>query len=206
MPLIIGVTGSIATGKSAACEMLVSLGAHHCDADRVVHRLYDPGTDAFDRIVTVFGPEIVGEDGYIDRRALGAMVFGKSEEMSKLTAAFGSIYDAVEQVVEGWRETLGSDDVALSGGGQPDRGRLRTVVRPGLARGMRRGHRASEANGQEPFLTGGGGPAVGEPEAMVGPGAGRRSGPVQQRDDRRVHGPSRCPVPRATQAMERRVA
>ena len=71
MPLIIGITGAIAAGKSTACRLLVERGAHHCDADRLVHRLYDPGTDAFDRIVGIFGEEIVGDDGYIDRRVLG---------------------------------------------------------------------------------------------------------------------------------------
>ena len=113
MVLVIGVAGSIATGKSTACEVIVSQGAHHCDADRLVHRLYDPGTDAFDRIVAIFGNEIVGDDGYIDRRILGGKVFGKPEEMNKLTTAIGSISDAVKSVVNEWRETLGPDDVAL---------------------------------------------------------------------------------------------
>ncbi|MDP6453651.1 MAG: dephospho-CoA kinase [SAR202 cluster bacterium] len=113
MVLVIGVTGSIATGKSTACDVIVDQGAHHCDADRLVHRLYDPGTDAFDRIVGIFGEEIVGEDGYIDRRILGGKVFGKPEEMNKLTTAIGSINDAVHAVVDEWRDTLGPDDVAL---------------------------------------------------------------------------------------------
>ena len=113
MVLVIGVAGSIATGKSTACEVIVAQGAHHCDADRLVHRLYDRGTDAFDRIVAIFGNEIVGDDGYIDRRILGGKVFGKPEEMNKLTTAIGSISDAVKSVVNEWRETLGPDDVAL---------------------------------------------------------------------------------------------
>ena len=113
MPLIIGVTGSIATGKSTACQLMVDRGAVHCDADRLVHRMYDPGTDAFDRIVAIFGDEIVGEDGYIDRRKLGAKVFGKPEEMNKLTTAIGSIVDAIKAVIDEWNDTLGADDVAV---------------------------------------------------------------------------------------------
>lgn len=113
MVLVIGVTGSIATGKSTACEVMEGMGAHHCDADRLVHRLYDPGTDAFDRIVDIFGNEIVGEDGFIDRRILGGKVFGKPNEMNKLTTAIGSISDAVKQVIDEWRSTLGPEDVAL---------------------------------------------------------------------------------------------
>ena len=113
MPLIIGITGSIATGKSSACSLMAAQGAAHCDADRLVHRLYDPGKPAFDRIVSIFGREIVGADGYIDRKILGSKVFGKPAEMSKLTTAIGDIAAAVKEVVDGWNDTLGSDDVAL---------------------------------------------------------------------------------------------
>lgn len=113
MPLIIGVTGSIATGKSTACRVMSELGAEHCDADRLVHRLYDPGTAAFDRIVAIFGADIVGADGFIDRRKLGAKVFGKPDEMNKLTTAIGSIADAVKRVVDGWNANLGADEIAV---------------------------------------------------------------------------------------------
>ncbi len=107
MPLVIGVTGPIATGKGLVCQALVEGGAVHSDADRVAHRLYDPGTPGFERVVAAFGPEVVGEDGYIDRRVLGARVFGKPEEMRKLTTAIGDIGAAVQGVIDDWRATLG---------------------------------------------------------------------------------------------------
>ena len=113
MPLIIGVTGSIATGKSSACNLMAAQGATHLDADRLVHRLYDPGKPAFYRIVGIFGEEIVGEDGYIDRKILGSKVFGRPEEMTKLTTAIGNIAEAVKGVVDDWNETLREDDVAV---------------------------------------------------------------------------------------------
>ncbi len=113
MPLIIGVTGAIATGKSSACGLMAAQGATHLDADRLVHRLYDPGKPAFDRIVSIFGDEIVGADGYIDRKVLGSKVFGRPEEMAKLTTAIGNIAEVVKEVVDGWNDTLGSDDVAV---------------------------------------------------------------------------------------------
>ena len=113
MPLIIGVTGSIATGKSTACSVMSEMGAVHCDADRLVHRLYDPGTDAFDRIVGIFGEEIVGADGFIDRRILGAKVFGKPEQMNKLTTAIGSIADAVKGVIDEWNRSMSANEVAV---------------------------------------------------------------------------------------------
>ena len=92
---------------------MADMGAVHCDADRLVHKPYDPGTAAFDRIVDIFGEEIVGGDSFIDRRKLGAKVFGNPEEMGKLTAAIGSIADAVKRVIDDWNETLTRNDVAL---------------------------------------------------------------------------------------------
>ncbi len=113
MPLVIGVTGSIASGKSTVCRTLVELGAVHCDADPLVHRMYDPGKPAFDRIVGIFGEEIVGTDGFIDRRILGAKVFGKPDEMSKLTRAIGDIAGEVKRVIDEWRATLPDDAVTI---------------------------------------------------------------------------------------------
>ncbi len=109
MPLVIGITGSIATGKSLVCQTLVEMGAVHSDADMVAHQLYDPGTPGFERVVAAFGREVVGEDGYIDCRVLGSMVFGKPDEMRKLTTAIGDIGAAVQGVIYDWRATLGDD-------------------------------------------------------------------------------------------------
>lgn len=111
--LVIGLAGTIAAGKSTVGQMLVERGAHHCDADKLVHRLYDPGTPGFDRVVEAFGSDIVGEDGVIDRKILGAKVFGQPAEMAKLTKAIGSITDAVQGEIERWRRELGPDDVAV---------------------------------------------------------------------------------------------
>jgi dephospho-CoA kinase len=113
VPLVIGLTGSIAAGKSSVAQILVSQGAAHCDADKLVHRLYDPGTPGFDRVVAEFGADVVGEDGYVDRKALGAKVFGKPKEMAKLTKAMGSISDAIEGEIKKWRVSLGENDVAV---------------------------------------------------------------------------------------------
>jgi dephospho-CoA kinase len=93
--------------------MLVARGAYHCDADKLVHRLYDPGTPGFERVVDAFGTEIVGADGFIDRKVLGAKVFGKPAEMARLTKAIGSITDAVHGEIDKWRATLGPNDVAV---------------------------------------------------------------------------------------------
>ncbi|PZC50596.1 MAG: dephospho-CoA kinase [Chloroflexi bacterium] len=113
MPLVIGVTGSIATGKTLVCETLVSLGAVHCDVDKLVHRMYDPGKPAFDRIVAIFGEDVIGEDGYINRRVLGAKVFGDADKMNSLTDAIGDMTSEVRKQVEFWRNDLKDIDTAV---------------------------------------------------------------------------------------------
>jgi dephospho-CoA kinase len=112
-PLVIGLAGTIAAGKSTVGQLLVERGAHHCDADKLVHRLYDPGTPGFDRVVEAFGREVVGPDGYVDRKILGAKVFGKPEEMNKLTRAMGSITEAIKGEIDRWRAELGPDQVCV---------------------------------------------------------------------------------------------
>ncbi len=112
-PLVIGLAGTIAAGKSTVGQLLVERGAHHCDADKLVHRLYDPGTPGFDRVVEAFGPDVVGPDGYVDRKILGAKVFGKPEEMNKLTRAMGSITEAIKGEIDKWRETLGEGEICV---------------------------------------------------------------------------------------------
>ena len=83
--LVIGLTGGIAAGKSTAASLLVELGAAVIDADRLGHRVYEPGTCGFDRVGEAFGPDVVAGDGTIDRRALGGKVFGKPEALKRLT-------------------------------------------------------------------------------------------------------------------------
>jgi dephospho-CoA kinase len=112
-PLVIGLTGSIAAGKSTVGQILAARGAVHCDADKLVHRLYDPGTPGFQKVVEAFGPQVVGADGYVDRKVLGAKVFGKPEEMRKLTTAMGSITELIKAEIDGWRDSLADDQLAV---------------------------------------------------------------------------------------------
>ncbi len=82
---VIGLTGGIASGKSTAARHLETRGALMIDADKLGHRAYEPDTDAFRKVVQAFGDDIVGEDGQIDRRALGGKVFGNPDELDRLT-------------------------------------------------------------------------------------------------------------------------
>ena len=82
---VICLTGGLASGKSTAVKHLATKGAVVIDADILGHQAYNPGTAAFDEVITSFGEEVRGGDGQIDRKALGGKVFGKQEALRKLT-------------------------------------------------------------------------------------------------------------------------
>ena len=83
---VVGLTGGIGSGKSTVAAILGELGAHVIDADRIGHEVYRPGTEGFRRVVETFGSRVVGSDGTIDRKALGAIVFGAPAELARLNA------------------------------------------------------------------------------------------------------------------------
>lgn len=82
---VIGLTGGIASGKSTAAALLKSYGAIVIDADRVGHRVYEPGTNGFQAVVNEFGHDLVAADGTINRQLLGGKVFGDPAQMKRLT-------------------------------------------------------------------------------------------------------------------------
>ena len=86
-PLLIGLTGNIATGKSEVARMLATLGAVAIDADVVAHEVMRPGGLAYEAVVEAFGPGILAPDGAIDRSRLGAIVFRDAEALRRLEAA-----------------------------------------------------------------------------------------------------------------------
>lgn len=83
-PFLIGLTGGIACGKSTVIAMLAALGARTIDADGVTHRVQQPGTPVFRQIVAAFGEGVVAPDGALDRRRLGAIVFGDPARLRQL--------------------------------------------------------------------------------------------------------------------------
>jgi dephospho-CoA kinase len=85
MTKVICLTGGLASGKSTAARFLKEQGAHVIDADVLGHRTYEPGSRAYTQVVAAFGRDVLAPDGRIDRKALGAKVFGKPAELKKLT-------------------------------------------------------------------------------------------------------------------------
>ena len=84
--LTIGLTGGIGSGKSTVAQILGEFGAPILDADKVAHSTYAPGAPAYDAVVAAFGGDIVASDRTIDRKKLGAVVFGNPERLNKLTS------------------------------------------------------------------------------------------------------------------------
>ena len=84
--LVIGLTGNIATGKSAVAQMLTELGADVIDADRVAHQVMGPGQPAYADIVAAFGDDIAPAGGPINRARLGEIVFADPGALARLEA------------------------------------------------------------------------------------------------------------------------
>ena len=82
--LVIGLTGSIGTGKSEAARQLEALGASIISANQVGHEAYTPNTEAWEHVVSAFGDEILQDDGEIDRRKLGTIVFSDPGQLERL--------------------------------------------------------------------------------------------------------------------------
>jgi len=82
---VICLTGGLASGKSTATKFLEQQGAQVIDADRLGHRAYDPGTQAYRQVIDTFGEEVVGDDNQIDRKVLGSKVFAQPAALKQLT-------------------------------------------------------------------------------------------------------------------------
>jgi dephospho-CoA kinase len=83
-PLILGVTGGIASGKSTISKMLEAMGAPIIDYDVIAREIVEPGEPAWKDIRGYFGAQVLGADGKIDRKKLSDIVFRDEEKRKKL--------------------------------------------------------------------------------------------------------------------------
>ncbi|KAF7234571.1 Dephospho-CoA kinase domain-containing protein [Varanus komodoensis] len=83
---LVGLTGGIASGKSTAVAMLRELGCAIIDADVLARQVVQPGFLAYQRIVQSFGPEILLENGEINREALRNIIFSQPEKRQLLNS------------------------------------------------------------------------------------------------------------------------
>lgn len=85
-PLLIALTGGIASGKSAVAEMFARLGVPVLDTDQIARDVVEPGTPALARLVAEFGSDILDADGRLDRARMRERVFGDPAQRKRLEA------------------------------------------------------------------------------------------------------------------------
>ena len=84
--LHVGLTGGLASGKSFVGRSLAGLGCFLIQADELGHQVIEPGGEAYESVVALFGKAILNADGRIDRRRLAALVFADPERLAQLNA------------------------------------------------------------------------------------------------------------------------
>jgi dephospho-CoA kinase len=111
--LRLGLTGGIASGKSAVAAMLRDMGFSVLDADSLAHRLIEPGNSAYDEVLHEFGQAVLATDGRVDRTKLSTIVFNDRARLDRLNAI---IHPRVAEIVfrqfNEW-ERAGTRDAAL---------------------------------------------------------------------------------------------
>ena len=94
----IGLTGSIATGKSTVTNMLKELGAFVIDCDKTARDVVAPGTRGLAKIEAAFGKDAVAADGSMDRVYIGDLVFRNPEMKKRLeNILFPLIFEALDE-------------------------------------------------------------------------------------------------------------
>jgi len=105
--LKVGLTGSIAVGKSYVCQCFRDLGCHVLDADKTAREVVEPGTWGLAQIVREFGSDILQPSGEIDRKVLAAIVFTHEEKLQLLNSI---VHPLVIEEQDRWIKTLERDD------------------------------------------------------------------------------------------------
>lgn len=101
--LTVGLTGSIATGKSFVTEYLRELGADVIDADLAARRVVEKGTPGLAAVVEEFGKEVLASDGTLDRKKLGAIVFADEGKRLRLNSI---IHPLVIELQDDWLRSV----------------------------------------------------------------------------------------------------
>ena len=92
--MIIGLTGSIASGKSTVASMLKKKGYPVVDADEIARLVVEPGSEVMQEIEAQFGSSMIRSDGSLNREKMGELVFGNEEARKKLN---GIIHPAIRK-------------------------------------------------------------------------------------------------------------
>ena len=100
--MIIGITGGSGSGKSTVSALFGQHGWFVIDADEVAHTVMEKGSECLSEVCKAFGRDILQEDGSLNRKKLGSLVFGDPEKLEKLNAiTFRYIKKAVKELLRG---------------------------------------------------------------------------------------------------------
>ncbi|HDJ3073489.1 dephospho-CoA kinase [Staphylococcus aureus] len=97
MPKVIGLTGGIASGKSTVSELLSVFGFKVVDADKAAREAVKKGSKGLTQVREVFGDEAIDENGEMNRRYMGDLVFNHPEKRLELNAI---IHPIVRDIME----------------------------------------------------------------------------------------------------------
>lgn len=101
--LRVGLTGSIAVGKSFVASVFEQLGCHVLDADETAREVVLPGTPGLNEVVKRFGDEVLQTDGTLDRQHLGQLVFGSEQLRSDLNSILHPrIIERQDEILRKW--------------------------------------------------------------------------------------------------------
>ncbi len=101
--LRVGLTGSIAVGKSFVTSVFAELGCHVLDADQTAREAVMPGADGLNAVVQEFGDEILAPDGTLDRARMGSIVFADEEKRLRLNQILHPIIIArQDEILRTW--------------------------------------------------------------------------------------------------------
>lgn len=108
--LKVGLTGGIASGKSAVGQMFAALGAQVIQADEISHQLMMPGEGVYQEVVEHFGAGIVDPDGSVNRTRLAELAFGGAGKPSRVQELNQIVHPAVIRRQEEWIAEAGRSD------------------------------------------------------------------------------------------------
>jgi dephospho-CoA kinase len=94
---VIGLTGSICSGKSTIAKFLAQMGAAVINADEIGHEAYEPHCETWQQVVDAFGKQMLTTGGEIDRKKLGEIVFNDPEALKRLN---GIMHPGMHRVAE----------------------------------------------------------------------------------------------------------
>lgn len=105
MKKIIGLTGGIASGKSAVSDYLAKKGYPLIDADLVAREVVEPGSEGLEQLILAFGKAICAEDGTLNRKKLGEIIFTHEEKRQLLNQILHPLIEArIQEDLEAYRQ------------------------------------------------------------------------------------------------------